>query len=217
LRKDHAYRRFQLGYFLSVSAFFLSLHLVLLLCEKRLDFSSEELALWLAVVPQVTLAITSPLWGRVMDRLGIEQARFFIASMMTLYLISYLAGILWFQPMLVYVASVLRGVAEGGGQVTWSLASVQFAPAAEEVPTYNGIHFWLNGVRGLLMPWIGTQLYVLWNVGALGVGIAVSFSAIVVVLWSLKDDQSRRQMKELPHEVIEEEVDDTTATVIVNE
>lgn len=217
LRKDHAYRRFQLGYFLSGSAFFLSLHLVLLLCEKRLDFSSEELALWIAVVPQVTLAITSPLWGRVMDRLGIEQARFFIASAMTLYLISYLAGILWFQPMLVYVASVLRGVAEGGGQVTWSLASVQFAPAAEEVPTYNGIHFWLNGVRGLLMPWIGTQLYVLWNVGALGVGIAVSFSAIAVVLWSLKDDQSRRQMKELPHEVIEEEVDDTTATVIVNE
>jgi hypothetical protein len=38
-----------------------------------------------------------------------------------------------------------------------ALASVQFAPSAEDVPTYNGIHFWLNGVRGLMMPWIGTM------------------------------------------------------------
>jgi len=218
LSHDHAYRRFQIGYFLSGSAFFLSLHIVLLLCERRLEFSSVELALWLAVVPQVGLAITSPVWGRLMDRLGIEQARLFISSVMTVYLVCYLLGILWYVPALVYLAGLLRGIAEGGGQVTWALASVQFAPTPEEVPAYNGIHFWLNGVRGLVMPWLGAQLYLLFGVGSLLAGILASAGAIGTVLWSLHDDRYRRAMAVPLHLVVEEEVDSTTATAgVVNE
>lgn len=115
MMKDSAYRRFQIGYFLSGSAFFLSIHLVLLMCKQLLGFSSLELALWLVVVPQMMLAVTSPFWGRLMDRLGIEESRFFIATTMTVYLICYLIGIVWNIPWLIIVASVLRGVAEGGG------------------------------------------------------------------------------------------------------
>lgn len=218
LARDHAYRRFQIGYFLSGSAFFLSIHLVLIMCKQDLHFSAFELALWLAVIPQATLAITSPLWGRLMDRLGIEEARFFIASIMTIYLLCYFIGIVGAIPILIYVASVLRGVAEGGGQVTWALASVQFAPTAEDVPTYNGIHFWLNGIRGLLMPWVGTQLFVVAGANALLAGIAASASAIGVVLWSLSDDRKMKVSAVPPHELIEEEVDATTAaTGTVNE
>lgn len=216
--RDHAYRRFQLGYFLSGSAFFLSLHLVMVMCKQDLGFSSLELALWLAVVPQAMLAITSPFWGRLMDWLGIEQARLFIASTMTIYLICYFIGIVWSIPVLIYLAGVLRGVAEGGGQVTWALASVQFAPTAEDVPSYNGIHFWLNGVRGLLMPWLGTQLFVLLGANALLAGILTSASAIIVVIWSLSDDRRLRTTTVPPHTLIEEEVDSTTATTaVVNE
>lgn len=216
--KDHAYRRFQLGYFLSGTSFFLSLHVVMVLCKQDLHFSSLELALWLAVVPQAMLALTSPFWGRLMDKLGIEQARLFIAGTMTIYLIFYFVGIVWSIPVLIYLAGVLRGVAEGGGQVTWALASVQFAPTAEEVATYNGIHFWLNGVRGLLMPWLGTQLFVLWGANSLLAGIVTSASAILVVLWSLRDDRLVQASKTPPHTLIEEEVDSTTAsTAVVNE
>lgn len=218
LTQDHAYRRFQLGYFLSGSAFFLSVHLVLVMCKQDLHFSSLELALWLAVVPQATLAITSPFWGRLMDRLGIEEARFFIASTMTIYLLCYFIGIVGSIPLLIYLASVLRGVAEGGGQVTWALASVQFAPTADDVATYNGIHFWLNGVRGLVMPWIGTQLFVLWGANALIAGIFTSAMAIVVVVWSLRDDRRMKAGVIPPHTLIEEEVDAATvATGAVNE
>lgn len=218
LKNDHAYRRFQLGYFLSGSAFFLSVHLVLVMCKEDLGFSSLELALWLAVVPQTFLAVTSPIWGRLMDQMGIEQARFFIASVMTIYLLFYFAGIVWSVPLLIIVASVLRGVAEGGGQVTWALASVQFAPSAADVPMYNGIHFWLNGIRGLIMPWIGTQLFVLFGVNALLAGILASAAAIAVVVWSLSDDRKLRAVTKPAHQLIEEEVDATTATTsVINE
>lgn len=218
LAKDHAYRRFQIGYFLSGSAFFLSIHLVLLMCKQDLGFSSLELALWLAVIPQMMLALSSPFWGRLMDKLGIEESRFFIATTMTIYLICYLVGIIWNIPWLIIVASILRGVAEGGGQVTWALASVQFAPKAEDVATYNGIHFWLNGVRGLMMPWIGTQLYVLLGVKALIAGILTSAAAMGVVVWSLSDDRQAKGNSVPAHVLIEEEVDSTTAnTGVVNE
>jgi hypothetical protein len=218
LTHDHAYRRFQIGYFLSGSAFFLSIHLVLVMCKQDLGFSSVELALWLAVVPQAMLAVTSPFWGRLMDKLGIEASRLFIASTMTVYLTCYLVGILWNIPALIIIASVLRGVAEGGGQVTWALASVQFAPRSEEVPIYNGIHFWLNGVRGLVMPWIGTQLFVLYGVYSLIAGIATSLAAMGVVVWSLRDDEDARPTGKPAHQEIEETVDSTTATTgLVNE
>lgn len=218
LSQDHAYRRFQIGYFLSGSAFFLSIHLVLVMCKQDLGFSSVELALWLAVVPQAMLAVTSPFWGRLMDKLGIEASRLFIASTMTIYLMCYLIGIVWNIPLLIIIASILRGVAEGGGQVTWALASVQFAPRAEEVPIYNGIHFWLNGVRGLVMPWLGTQLFVFYGAYALIAGIGTSLAAMGVVLWSLKDDADKKPSSKSAIETIEETVDSTTATTaMVNE
>ncbi|HMP16559.1 MAG TPA: MFS transporter [Gemmatales bacterium] len=218
LRRDHAYRRFQFGYFLSGSAFFLTVHLVLVLSKQDLGFSSLELAVWLAVVPQATLAITSPFWGRLMDRLGIEESRFFISTIMTIYLICYFVGILAHLPLLIILGSVLRGVAEGGGQVTWALASVQFAPSSAEVPVYNGIHFWLNGVRGLLMPWLGTQLFVLIGEYALLAGIATSIAAMAVVVWSLRDDQHRRVSAIPALQIIEEEVDSSTInTAAIND
>jgi MFS family permease len=218
LLRDHAYRRFQIGYFLSGSAFFLSVHLVLVMCKQDLGFSALELAVWLAVVPQATLAITSPFWGRLMDKLGIEESRLFIAGTMTVYLTCYFIGIVWSIPFLIILASVLRGVAEGGGQVTWALASVQFAPSSAEVPIYNGIHFWLNGVRGLIMPWLGTQLFVLAGANALLAGIATSIAAMAVVIWSLRDDQHRRVSGVPAMRIVEEEVDaPTVSTAAVNE
>jgi len=188
------------------------------MCKQDLGFSPLELAVWLAVVPQATLAVTSPFWGRLMDKLGIEESRLFIASTMTVYLICYFIGIVWSIPALIILASVLRGVAEGGGQVTWALASVQFAPSSAEVPIYNGIHFWLNGVRGLIMPWVGTQLFVMAGANALIAGISTSIAAMGVVIWSLRDDEHRRVSGVPAIQIIEEEVDSTTVnTAAVND
>ncbi|MCS6975407.1 MAG: MFS transporter [Gemmatales bacterium] len=161
LVQDRVYLLFQTAFFLAGSAFFLSMHIVLKLSKDRLHFSSAELALWLSVLPQAVLAVSTLVWGRFLNRLGIVQARLVIGVMMAAYLSCYFLGIALGVPTLIYLGSILRGFAEGGGQVTWSLASVHFAPRAEDVPVYNGIHFVLNGIRGLLMPAVGTALYML--------------------------------------------------------
>ncbi|GIW81308.1 MAG: hypothetical protein KatS3mg105_3115 [Gemmatales bacterium] len=161
LRSDRAFRLFEIGFFLSGSSFFMSSHVVLILVSQRFEFTAFELSLWLSVVPQLLLALGSPLWGRILDRIGIIRCRLLISVMMTVYLASYFVGITTGVAMFIFVGSILQGLSNGGGQLTWYLASSHFAPSADEVPLYNGIHFVLNGVRGLGMPWVGSILYIL--------------------------------------------------------
>jgi MFS family permease len=180
LQQDKGYFWFQCGYFLSGSAFFLSVHVMVSLCHEEMHFTASQLALALVALPQIMLALSSWWWGRVMDRLGIVQMRVIIATVMTVYLGCYLAGLWGHLAWLIYLGGILRGVAEGGGQVTWSLASVHFAPQTEDVPIYNSIHFTLNGLRGLLMPALGTWLCWHWESWTILVAVLVSAAGIFV-------------------------------------
>jgi MFS family permease len=194
MRQDRAYLLFQIAFFLSGSAFFMSTHIILLLTHDQFDFDAFELAVWLSVVPQLLLAVASPAWGHVLDRWGIVRCRLLISFLMTAYLASYLGGIVWDVTWLIYLGSVLLGITNGGGQLTWSLASSHFAPRIEDVPLYNGIHFVLNGIRGLVMPWVGSALFVLAGgpVAVLG-AVLVSLGGVFIVLRAL-------DLEELPSE-----------------
>ncbi len=187
LTEDRAYRLFQLAFFLSGSAAFMSTHVVLLQVRDRFAFGAFELSLWLLVVPQLLLALGSPAWGRVLDRVGMVRCRLLFMVMWTTYLGSCWAGVVTGWPWLVCLGCILQGMSNGGGQLTWSLASSHFAPSTDDVPLYNGIHFVLNGVRGLAMPWAGSVLLAVvggpWAVLAAGL---VSAAAIPVTLRSLR-------------------------------
>ncbi len=178
LSRDRDFRWFQLSFFLNGSAFFMASHVVVELCRTRLHFDAVPLALAMGVVPLAVLAVCSPIWGRVLDRLGIVMLRVLVATAMTCYLACYFLGLACEWPALIFVGSVLRGISEGGGQVSWALASVQFAPAIEDVPIYNSIHFTLNGVRGLAMPWVGILL--LASIGSWTVFVACLLSGVSI-------------------------------------
>jgi MFS family permease len=183
ITQDRIYLLFQLAFFLSGSAFFMSTHIILLMTRDRFRFGAFELSLWLTLVPQLLLALSSPFWGRILDRCGITQCRLLISLTMTAYLLSYFGGIVWGMTALIVLGSILQGLSNGGGQLTWALASSHFAPRAEDVPLYNGIHFVLNGIRGLVMPWVGSILFVL-SGGPISVIAAAMFTigSIPIVL-----------------------------------
>ncbi|HMF12002.1 MAG TPA: MFS transporter [Gemmataceae bacterium] len=186
IASDRAYLLFQVAFFLSGSSFFMSTHVILLLVRERFGFGAFELALWLSVVPQLMLALGSPAWGRILDRVGIVRCRLLISALMTAYLASYFGGIVTGLPLLVCLGSILQGASNGGGQLTWALASSHFAPQAEDVPLYNGIHFVLNGIRGLVLPWVGSVLFVLTGPVAVLMAAAVSASSLPVIVRSLR-------------------------------
>jgi MFS family permease len=179
---DRPYLHFQIALFLSGSAFFLSTHVVLEMTAERFHFSATALALWLSVVPQILLALGSPTWGRILDRFGIERCRMLMSVIMTAYLASYFTGLVSGIPLLIIVGGILEGISRGGGQMTWALASTQFAPRAEDLPLYNGIHFVLNGIRGLLCPWVGLVLYWALGSGTVLVATLVSLASIPVLV-----------------------------------
>lgn len=187
LTEDRIYSLFQVAFFLSGSAFFMSTHVILLLTRERFHFNAFQLAVWLSVIPQLLLALGSPLWGHVLDRFGILHCRLLIALMMTGYLASYFGGIVQGVPAWIYLGSFLQGLSNGGGQLTWALASSHFAPRVEDVPLYNGIHFVLNGIRGLVMPWVGSILLVVGSGPlALAAATGVSLAALPVVWRALR-------------------------------
>ncbi len=204
IAQDHGYLLFQVAFFLSGSSFFMSTHVVLLLVRDRFDFGAFQLSLWLTVVPQLLLLLGSPLWGRVLDHVGIVRCRLLISALMTVYLASYWGGIVAGLPGLVYLGSVFQGLSNGGGQLTWALASSHFAPRAEDVPLYNGIHFVLNGIRGLVLPWVGSVLFVLTGTWAVLAATLVSVASVPVILRSLRLVEDREQLAVL-RVVVEDE------------
>jgi len=188
---DRAYLLYQCAFFLSGSSFFLSTHIVLLLVCDRFEFSAFDLALWMTVVPQLMLAVSSPIWGRVYDRIGLVRCRMLISVMMTLYLASYWVGVVSGVPLFIFLGSVLLGTSNGGGQVTWALTSTHFAPKAEDVPVYNGIHFVLNGVRGLVVPWIGSVLWVFTGPGAVLAAVGLSLCSMPLLARTIRVEQQK--------------------------
>lgn len=189
--QDRAYFWFQFAFFLSGSSFFMSTHVILLMTRAEFNFGAFELSLWLSVVPQLLLTLGSPIWGRILDREGIVACRLLISLLMTAYLSCYLCGIVTGVAGFIYLASILQGISNGGGQLTWSLASSHFAPRIEDVPLYNGIHFVLNGIRGLVMPWIGSILMVV--IGgpfALASATLVSLGSVPIVWRGLKHESA---------------------------
>jgi MFS family permease len=191
LAKDRAYLFFQVAFFVSGSAFFMSTHIVLLLVCDRFDFSAFDLALWMTVVPQLLLALSSPVWGRVIDRIGIVHCRMLVTMVQTASLTCYWIGIVGGGAGFVFAGSILLGMTNGGGQLTWALASSHFAPRPEDVPIYNGIHFVLNGVRGLVLPWVGSVLWVLTGPGAVLAALVTSGFSIPIIMRSLRLDRLR--------------------------
>jgi MFS family permease len=186
ITNDRAYLLFQLAFFLSGSSFFMSTHVILLLVRERFDFGAFGLALWLSAVPQLMLALGSPFWGRILDRIGIVRSRLLISLLMTAYLGCYFGGIVTGLSFLVCLGSILQGASNAGGQLTWALASSHFAPQTEDVPLYNGIHFVLNGIRGLVLPWVGSVLFVLTGPIAVLMAMLTSLGSVPVVVKSLR-------------------------------
>lgn len=157
LTEDRIFRFFQLAFFFAGAAFFMSRHIVILLLKTQFKFGDGQTLLWLTVMPQLVLVLGSPAWGWVVDHIGILKVRLLICVLIACYLASFSFGFMFSWVSLIYIGCIIHGIESGGGQLTWWMAS-SFAPRSQDVPMYTGIHFVLNGVRGILMPWFGSAL-----------------------------------------------------------
>ena len=120
------------------------------------------------VIPILVMAMTIPVWSRMLDRMHIIRFRTihcwaFVATNICLLLAAALH-----LPVLLWVTAVLRGVAFGGGVLGWNLGHHDFSPP-ELSSQYMGVHVTLTGVRGFIAMFLPIGLYQLfdaWHDGA---------------------------------------------------
>ncbi len=190
LRKDRPFARFMGLWFVFGLANIMSMTLMVLLFTELVSTLDKGVAvshalLLKSVVPQVVMFFMLMYWGRVLDKKGPVWMRgpvnLIWAFSPLLWGIAPLAvkygwlGDGWFgwgttltAVAILYVAQIVRGLAQAGGQLIWMLGVVPYAKTREEVPTYMSTHTTLNGIRGLA-----------------AAPLAVGLSVLIGVEWSL--------------------------------
>lgn len=110
-------------------------------------------------IPLAAMPFFIPFWARLLDRVHIIWFRaihsWFFVFASAAYFFAAAEGI----PALLYLAAFVKGSAYGGGALAWQLGHLDFAPAGR-ASQYMGVHVTLTGVRGLIAPILGIQVYV---------------------------------------------------------
>lgn len=155
---DTDYRAYQLCQLLVGFGNIMSWTPFVIIAKQQFDLDYLPGILLTQVIPLAMMPFTIPLWAKLLDSVHIVQFRaihswLFVGSM-ALALVSGQSNTLW----LLYAASVLRGVAFGGGALAWNLGHLQFVKP-EKSQDYMAIHVTLTGLRGLTAPFAGVAVY----------------------------------------------------------
>jgi len=157
LRTDSDFRLFLLSYFLGGFANIMCMPLLPIIIVDELDLSYDYAAYAIVTVPGLLMAVSSPGWGRILDRVNPMQARGWInlTWVFTPLLVAF--GSFTGAPWPIYAGRALHGVLLGGSNIIWHLG-VNFFAKKEDLPIYQGIHMTSTGIRGAIAPFLGVWL-----------------------------------------------------------
>jgi MFS family permease len=141
-------------------------------------FSAAEIAFLVGVVPTAARLLTVPLWGWIFDRVNFILLRIVLnvglaAGIWLFFLSADVTGIA--------IASLLYGIASGGGDVSWGLWVTKFAPS-ERVADYMSVHSFFSGIRGLAAPLLGFHFLRLFSTTEVAAACAVLIVVANVIL-----------------------------------
>ncbi len=158
LKDDKDYRSYQICQLLLGFGNIMSWTPFVIMAKQQFDVGYLQGILLTQVIPLMMMPFTIPLWAKLLDSVHIIQFRafhswIFVASM----LCALFAGLTHTIEFL-YAASILRGIAFGGGALAWNLGHLQFVKP-EKSQDYMSIHVTLTGLRGLTAPFAGVALY----------------------------------------------------------
>lgn len=151
VREDAVFRRTLIAWMLMgfANLMMLPLRVEYLAAERYgLQLAPDQIALYVAVIPNVARLIMSPVWGWVFDRMNFFGLRVVLN-------LGFMVGILSFfttqSTLGLWVGAVVYGVSNAGGDVAWSLWVTKFAPP-DRVADYMSVHTAFTGLRGVLAP-----------------------------------------------------------------
>ena len=123
------------------------------------------------VIPLVCMTFAIPFWSRRLERMHVIEYRAVHVWSFAFVSTFVLLGVGLGQIGWLYLAAVTTGIGWGGGVLAWNLGHQHFAPPDRDAE-YMSTHITLTGIRGVIGPIMGVQLYTMlsargWQLGAL--------------------------------------------------
>lgn len=158
LRRDKMWAKFMLWMFVLGLGNMLMGPVLTIVLKDQFNLGYLESILITSSITAMVMPVSIPLWAKYLDRSHVVKFRatqtwVFVVSASTACI-----GVLTHRVEWMYITAVLQGIAYGGGSLAWNLGHVDFAPPSQ-TSQYMASHVTLNGIRGLLAPFIAVGLY----------------------------------------------------------
>ena len=160
MRERPDFSRFQWGFMICGFGIMLIQPALPLFAVDWLGVSYLEMAAGVSIARGLGFVVSSPLWGRWMERANVMRVAsgvFFAIGLFPLVLGCSVWGIGWY-----YLANFLYGIGQGGSHLVWNMSGPIFA-GKEESSRYSGVNVAMAGLRGAVAPGLGG-----WMSGLLG-------------------------------------------------
>jgi len=204
VRRDRDFRRYLLGMALLGSGNIMIMPIMTIIVTKQLRLSYYHSGNLLEILPRILMMGSLMLWAGLFDRVGVVRFRVLNACVwcatalfgglaaLVIFLRPDLDTMLAFNLAVTFVAlsRLSEGLGKGGGAIAWNLGHLYFAESGK-AEIYMGAHVFLTGMRGLIMPFLGTLLYM--NYGPVAFLVALMLG--LCGLWTFAS-LARRQRRE---------------------
>ncbi|MBI5367967.1 MAG: MFS transporter [Planctomycetes bacterium] len=192
LREHPTFGTYERNYFVYGLAFMIQLPVgVLLLVDHfRLDYAEFSLAR--QVLFMGTVALASPLGGRLLERYQTIRASGIFFTALAAYPLTLLLAWELESTALVYLGYALFGLAMAGVGASWSLGAIYFARGRDS-SDFMGVHVTCVGVRGLIGPYLGYALYEVFGFAAAYGVAAALFLLAGFLMFRLARAEDRRR------------------------
>lgn len=198
LKDDKDYRAYQICQLLIGFGNIMSWAPFVIMAKQQFDVGYLQGILLTQVIPLMMMPFTIPLWAKLLDAVHIVQFRAFHSWIFVASMGCALTAGLTHTIEFLFAASVLRGIAFGGGALAWNLGHLQFVKA-EKSQDYMSIHVTLTGLRGLTAPFAGVALYNLLESNNKGSGSLVfAITLLITTSGALGFLYLYRQLKDTP-------------------
>lgn len=184
LRRDPMWAKFMLWMFVLGLGNMLMGPVMTIVLKDQFDLGYFQSILITSSITALVMPVAIPLWARYLDRSHVVKFRARQTWVFVFSALSAMLGVTLGRIEFLYLTAVLQGIAYAGGSLAWNLGHVDFAPPSQ-TSQYMASHVTLNGVRGLIAPFVAVGIYnfgIAHGVSLLGLSVSSTAAAVVFLL-----------------------------------
>jgi MFS family permease len=158
LVQDRAYGWFMFSMFLLGLGNLMLMAPLIIVLKERFGFGYGGGITLAATVPLMLMPVFIPVWTRLLSRVHVVRFRSIHSWSFVIGQGLVMLAVLWHSVPILVLSGVFMGMGYAGGSLAWNLGHLDFAPS-HKATLYMGVHVTLNGLRGVMAPFISTGLY----------------------------------------------------------